>query len=146
MRIIPQISVFLINAPGRLATLTHALAKEKVNVAALTLMDSTEHGVLRLVVDNSERALKLLERLGFQVSTTDVLEVEMPNRPGSLATVAQALAEAHINIDYAYATSGAPGGRTLCVFKVPYLRKAIEALEKALPSLREKPAREASAR
>ena len=146
MRIITQISVFLINAPGRLATLTHALAKAKVNVVALTLMDSAEHGVLRLIADEPGRALKVLERLGFQVSTTDVLEVEMPNRPGSLATVAQALAEAHINIDYAYATSGAPGGHTLCVFKVPYLRKSIEALEKALPALKGKQTRAVSAK
>ena len=133
MKIVTQLSVFLINEPGRLATLTHALAKEKVNIIALTLMDSTEHGVLRLVVDEPERARKSLDRLGFKVSTTDVVSLEMPNRPGSLATLAERLAEAHINIDYAYVTSGAPGGKTLCVFKVPYLQKAMEVLGKAQP-------------
>ncbi len=132
MKIITQLSAFLINEPGRLATLTHALAKEKVNISALTMMDSTEHGVLRLVVDDPERAVKTLERLGFQISTTDVIAVEMPNKPGSLATLAEKLAEAHINIDYAYATSGAPGGRTVCIFKVPYLQKAMEVLQKGL--------------
>ena len=133
MRILTQLSAFLINEPGRLATLTHAMAKEKINISALTLMDSTEHGVLRLIVDDPERARKLLERLGFQISTTEVVAVEMPNRPGALASLAERLADAHINIDYAYVTSGAPGGRTLCIFKVPYLQKAMETLEKGMP-------------
>lgn len=133
MRIQTQLSVFLINEPGRLATLTHALAREKVNIMALTLMDSTEHGVLRLVVEDAERARKALERLGFQVSTTEVVAAEMPNRPGALAVLAERLADAHINIDYAYVTSGAPGGKSLCIFKVPYLQKAVEVLEKAQP-------------
>ena len=133
MKILTQLSVFLINEPGRLATLTHALAKEKLNIVALTLMDSTEHGVLRLVVEEPERARKSLERLGFQVSSTDVVAAEMPNRPGSLATLAEKLADAHINIDYAYVTSGAAGGKTVCIFKVPFLQKAMDVLEKAQP-------------
>ena len=132
MQILTQISVFLINEPGRLATLTHALAKEKINIVALTLMDSTEHGVLRLVVDDPARAAALLGRLGFQVSTTEVVSVEMPNRPGALASLATLLAENHINVDYAYVTSGAPGGKTLCILKVPYLNKAMEILRKGL--------------
>ncbi len=133
MKILTQLSVFLINEPGRLATLTHALAKEKLNIVALTLMDSTEHGVLRLVVEEPERARKSLERLGFQVSSTEVVSVEMPNRPGALATLAEKLADAHINIDYAYVTSGAAGGKTTCIFKVPFLQKAMEVLEKSQP-------------
>ncbi len=133
MRIVTQLSIFLINEPGRLATLTHALAKEKININALTLMDSTEHGVMRVIVDDPARAAKVLERLGFQISTTDVISVEMPNRPGALATLAEKLAEAHMNVHYAYVTSGAPGGRTVCILKVPYLQKAMEVLEKGLP-------------
>ena len=137
MRILTQLSVFLINEPGRLATLTHALGKEKINIVALTLMDSTEHGVLRLVVDEPQRAQKALERLGFQISVTEVVSTEVPNRPGALAQLAERLADAHINIDYAYVTSGAAGGKTLCVFKVPFLQKAMEVLEKAQPRSRE---------
>ena len=136
MKILTQLSVFLINEPGRLATLTHALAKEKLNIQAMTLMDSTEHGVLRLIVEHPEKAQKLLEKLGFQVSTTDVLSIEMPNKPGALADLAETLADEHININYAYVTSGAPGGKTLCIFKVPYLQKAMEALGKAQPKAR----------
>ena len=132
MKILTQLSVFLINEPGRLAILTHALAKAKINISALTLMDSTEHGVLRLVVDDAPRAAALLARLGFQVSTTEVVSAEMPNRPGALASLASMLAENHINVDYAYVTSGAPGGRTLCILKVPYLHKAMEVLGKGL--------------
>ncbi len=138
MKILSQLSIFLINEPGRLATLTHALAKAKINISALTLMDSTEHGVLRLVVDDPARASALLGRLGFQVSTTEVVSVEMPNRPGALAGLASMLAEHHINVDYAYVTSGAPGGRTLCILKVPYLHKAMDVLRKGLGLKEEK--------
>lgn len=132
MRIVKQLSVFLINQPGRLAAVASALAKEKINITALTLMDSTEHGVLRVVAEEPERAKKVLERIDCPVTETEVLCVELPNRPGAFASVAQELGSAHINIDYAYVTAGAPGGKTLGIFKVPFLQKAAEVLESRL--------------
>lgn len=128
MRIAKQLSVFLINQPGRLATVSSALAKDKINVTALTVMDSTENGVLRLVTDDGVKARRCLERAGCAVTETDVLLTELPNRPGAFASVAKTLAEAHLNIDYAYCTAGAPGGKTTAIFKVPFLEKALHVL------------------
>ncbi len=128
MRIAKQLSIFLINQPGRLAAVSASLAKEKINITALTVMDSTEHGVLRLVAEEPERALKVLEKNGCSVTQTDILLLELPNRPGAFASVAKILAESHINIDYAYCTSGAPGGKTTAIFKVPFIEKAIKIL------------------
>ncbi len=129
MRVAKQLSVFLINQPGRLANVSAALAKDKVNITALTLMDSTEHGVLRLVTDEADKARKSLEKNGCSVTETDVLLLELPNRPGAFASVAKTLAESHLNIDYAYCTAGAPGGKTTAIFKVPFLEKALKVLD-----------------
>ena len=128
MRIAKQLSIFLINQPGRLAAVSGALAKEKINILALTLMDTTEHGVLRIVVEDGAKARKVLEKIDCPVTETDVLLLELPNRPGAFASVAEELAGAHINIDYAYCTAGAPGGKTIGIFKVPLLQKAMEIL------------------
>ena len=128
MKIAKQLSVFLINQPGKLASITSALAKEKINISALTLMDSTEHGVLRLVTEEPDRARKVLTKTDCPVTDTDILYMELPNRPGAFAAVAERLAREHINIDYAYCTSGAPGGKTIGIFKVPLLQKAMEVL------------------
>lgn len=128
MRVAKQLSVFLINQPGRLAGVSSALAREKINITALTVMDSSEHGVLRLVTDEAERAAKILQKNGCPVTETEVLLLELPNRPGAFAQVAQKLAEAHINVDYAYCTAGAPGGKTTAIFKIPFIEKAMRIL------------------
>lgn len=121
MRIERQFSVFLINKPGVLAQVTGALAKAKVNIIALTLVDSGEHGVLRIICDDAEAARKVLSKAHDYWSETDVLVMELKNRPGTFAAVAQRLADEHIDIAYAYTTGGAQGGRTTAVFKVANL-------------------------
>jgi len=128
MHIETQFSVFLVNKPGVLAVVTGALAKAKVNIVALTLMDSVEHGVLRLVTDNAKAARQVLGKSHDQWAESDVLVTELDNRPGMFAKVANALATAHINISYAYCTGGASGGKTTAVFKVADLKKAIKIL------------------
>jgi len=128
IRTATQLSAFLVNRPGVLAQATKALAKRKVNILALTLMDSTEHGVLRLVVDDIAAARKALAGINSPVTTTQVLLVEMDNRPGAMAHVCGELASAHIEITYAYCSTGAPGGRTLGVFKVNPVEKALKVL------------------
>jgi hypothetical protein len=131
VRSLTQFSVFLVNKPGVLAQVTSALAKEKLNLLAVTLVDSQEHGVLRLVPENATSARAVLQHLNLPMTETDVLCIDLPNHPGALADVATQLGTAHININYAYVTSGAPGGRTTGVFKVADQAKATRILKKA---------------
>src|SRR3954462_506269 len=130
VKTVTQFSVFLVNKPGVLAQVTGALAAEKINLLAMTLVDSQEHGVLRMVTENSAAARQVLARLNLPMTETDVLCVDLPNRPGALADVATLLGKNHININYAYVTSGAPGGRTTGVFKVADQAKATHVLKK----------------
>src|SRR5215216_2208993 len=125
-----QFSVFLVNKPGVLAQVTGALADAKVNLVAVTLVDSQEHGVLRMVAEKAEQAREVLKKLNLPMTETEVLCVDLPNRPGALADVATLLGKNHININYAYVTSGAPGGRTTGVFKVADQGKALHLLKK----------------
>lgn len=129
MRVATQFSVFLVNKPGVLAQVTRALAEAKVNVTAMTLVDSQEHGVLRFVAAEPEKVRGALSKLNLPLTETDVLCVQLSNRPGALADISGLLGENHININYAYCTSGAPGGRTTGVFKVADLGKAQRILK-----------------
>ena len=132
-----QFSLSLINKPGVLAQVAGALADEKVNIKALTLVDSQEHGVLRLVADNAGHAQSVLAKLNLPMTQTDVLCLELPNQPGVLADIAGLLGENHINISYAYCTSGAPGGRTTAIFKVADPKKAQQVLRGSMAKHKE---------
>jgi hypothetical protein len=123
-----QVSVFLENKPGRLANVLSALAKEKVNLTALTVMDSSEHSVLRMVPDNSARTVQVLKSLGIPHSETDIVMIELRNQPGALAHVCELLGAEHINIDYAYCSAGGRNGKTFGIFKVSNTDKAIKVL------------------
>ncbi len=129
MQIAVQFSIFLINKPGILAQVLNDLAKEKVNIVAMTMMDSVEHGVLRLVAAEPDHARKILKHLSVEVTESDVLCMTLPNKPGALADVATRLSEEHININYCYVTTGARGGKTTGVLKVADLKKAIKILD-----------------
>ena len=141
-----QFSVFLVNKPGVLAQVTKALADAKVNLAAMTLVDSQEHGVLRMVVEREAEPRAVLAKLNLPMTETEVLCLELSNRPGALADVAQLLGENHININYAYCTSGAPGGHTTGIFKVADLNKARHVLQKSGAKHKETTGRRASGR
>ncbi len=125
-----QFSVFLVNKPGVLAQVTSALADAKINVVAMTLVDSQEHGVLRIVSEHPTAAREVLTKLNLPQTETEVLCVELSNHPGALADVAGVLGQNHININYAYCTSGAPGGHTTGVFKTGDQAKAQRVLTK----------------
>ncbi|MFP3936749.1 MAG: ACT domain-containing protein [Phycisphaerae bacterium] len=118
MQVHTQFSVYLINKPGVLASVTGALAKQKVNILALALMDSGEHGALRLVCDDADGARKVLGKTHDRWTECEVAVLELDNRPGAFANVAKRLSDEHVNITYAYCSAGAPGGRTTAVFKV----------------------------
>ena len=124
-----QFSVFLVNKPGVLSQVLHDLAKAKVNVVTLAMMDSTEHGVLRMVVDDAPGTREVLKTSNAPVTETDVLCVELSNRPGAAADLCDRLATAHVHIAYMYCTGTTHGGKTVVVLKVPDIKKAIKVLE-----------------
>ena len=129
MQIVTQFSVFLINNPGVLAQVVGAFAEARVNVMALTLVDSREHGVLRVVADEANRLRSVLKKLNLPMHETQVLAVELANHAGALAGVLETLAKEHIDIHYAYVTAGAPGGKTTGILHVDLLGRAVKVLE-----------------
>lgn len=133
-----QFSVFLVNKPGVLARVCQQLADEKVNIVALTMMDATEHGVLRLVAAKPEEARTALAKLDVPSAETSVIAAGMPNRPGAMADVVQRLASGRVHIDYAYCTTGAVGGKTLGIFRVSDVNRAQKILSERKPQRKAK--------
>jgi len=138
MHIATQFSIYLINKPGVLAAVSEALAKAKVNILALAMMDSGEHGTLRIICEDSDKARTVLAQIHDRWTESEVLVLELDNHPGSFATIARKLADEHINILYAYASAGAPGGKTTGVFRVPDtdIGKAEKILDSGKPKSR----------
>ena len=128
MKVQKQVSAFLINKPGRLANVCASLAKHKVDILALTVMDTKEHGVLRMVTSDPDATTRMLRDTGTPYTETDVLLVDTSHRPGALARVCEKLANQHVNIDYAYCSAGVPGRKALGVFKVSSIAKATKVL------------------
>lgn len=124
-----QFSIFLINKPGVLANVTGALAKAKVNIVALALMDSGEHGTLRIVCDDADKTRTVLGKTHDRWTESDVLVLSLDNNPGAFADISEELAREHVNITYAYVTGGAAGGKTTAVFKLADLKKALTVLK-----------------
>ena len=129
MYIASQFSVFMVNKPGVLALALSEFAKAKVNITAITMMDSAEHGVMRVVFEKPEKAKEILSKLNMPYNETDVLCVDLANKSGELAVVAEKLSKGHVNISYAYCTAGGKGGRTTGVLKVSDVKKAMKLLE-----------------
>ncbi len=128
-----QFSVFLANKPGLLAQICQQLANDKVNIIAMSMMDSGEHGVLRLVAADSRQARDSLSVANAATAETTVLMATLPNKPGALADVVERLSSSHITVDYAYCTTGAPGGKTTGVFRVSDIKKASKVLTERQP-------------
>ena len=111
-----QLSVFLENKPGALSEPCRLLAKAGVNIQTFSLAATREFGILRLVVDDSERARRLLQRNGFAVKVTKVVVLETPDRPGGLAAILDALEGTGISVKYAYGFTVKPGDKGVLVF------------------------------
>lgn len=129
MQLVTQFSVFLINKPGVLAQVTRQIAQARINIVAMSMADSSEHGVLRIIADDPARLRVALASLNLPTTETETLIVTMANRSGALAEICQKLADAHINISYAYCTTGVQGGKTKGIFKVADSRKAMKVLK-----------------
>ncbi|HBA40181.1 MAG TPA: amino acid-binding protein, partial [Deltaproteobacteria bacterium] len=106
MKVCRQLSVFLENKPGTLARVSGALAVQGINIVAFSISDAVDHGVLRMVVSNPIQAAHLLGDGGMMVVESDVLALDLPNKPGALARLAEKLSKARVNIEYAYGTTG----------------------------------------
>lgn len=126
-----QISVFLENKSGRLLEVCRCLAKAGINIRALSIAETADYGVLRLIVDQPDLAMESLSRELFTVSETEVIAVEVPDRPGGLAEVLQPLYEANVNIEYIYCFVEKSGESALVVFRVEQIDQAIGALQRA---------------
>ena len=132
MRLETQYSIFMVNKPGVLAQVLSEFAKNKINIVAMTMMDSAEHGVMRAVFTPHKKAEDILSKLNMPFSSAEVLCVNLANNSGALAEVAEKLAKNHINISYAYCTAGAKGGRTTGILKVADVKKAMKILGKGV--------------
>ena len=122
--IIKQLSVFLENKKGRLAAVMSELAGHNIDVSALSLADTTDFGVLRLIVNRPEEAKRVLTDSGVTVRITDMVATVMADRPGGAAEVVSLLSDADIAIEYMYACTGRVGGKALVVMRVDDIEKA----------------------
>lgn len=129
MNTMTQFSLFLVGKPGVLATISRELGKAKINIEAMTMMDAQEHGVLRLIASDPEKARPVLRNLNIHMAETDVLTVPMSNRPGAVADVLEKLSASHVHISYVYCTTGPRGGKAVGIFKVGDIKKAMKVLD-----------------
>lgn len=132
---ITQLSVFVENAPGHILAPCQALADAGVNIRALSLAHSKTFGILRMIVSDWRRAAKVLEDAHFSVKTTEVLAVEVPDCPGGLAQVLEALQDSSVNIDYMYAFPFGRGEKATLIFRFDNPDAAIVKLQSSGISL-----------
>ena len=125
---VEQISVFLENKAGRLAEVTKVLGEGGINIRALSLADTTDFGILRLIVDQYDKAREILKKHGFTVGKTEVVAIEVPDRPGGLAWVLQILSDSDVNVEYMYAFVQHSGKNAVIIFRFDNLERAIELL------------------
>jgi hypothetical protein len=124
-----QISVFVENKEGRLAEITAILRDARVNIRALSLADTTDFGVLRLIVDDNDKAEQALRKEGFTVGRTKVVAVEVVDEPGGLNEVLDPLWMQNLNVEYMYAFANPKGKNAIMVFRFDDHEKALKILE-----------------
>jgi len=130
MEIVTQLSVFLANEPGTLAAVCDELSANDINIFALTISDTVDHAVVRMVVSDTRTALNMFEERGVLTIENSVLMIENSNKPGALSKIAGKLAKAKINIEYGYLASK-PGEKTgLLILRTSDTKKAAKVLQK----------------
>lgn len=125
---VKQLSVFLENKAGRLAAVTKVLGDAGINMRALCLADTADFGILRLIVTDPESAVATLKDAGFVTRLTDVIAVEVPDKPGGLSHIMEALGAAGVSVEYLYAFTEKFRDNAMVIFRVRDIDKAIEAL------------------
>lgn len=127
--LVEQIAVFLENKSGRLAEITAILAENSINIRALSVADTADFGILRLIVDKVEQAKAVLRENGFTVGKTQVLAVEVEDKTGGLAKVLKCIKDAGINVEYMYAFVNKSGANAVLIFRFDEMDKAIAVLQ-----------------
>ncbi|MBI9084346.1 MAG: ACT domain-containing protein [Desulfobacterales bacterium] len=125
---IKQISIFLENKPGRLAEVTEILSEGGINIRALSVADTSDFGVLRLIVDDSDKAETIMKNNGFTVRKTDVVAVGVSDRPGGLHAILDMLLKAGVNVEYLYAFVHPAGGKAVMIFRFDKIDEAVGKL------------------
>jgi hypothetical protein len=128
MEITTQLALFLANKPGTLAAVCDALAAEKINIFGLTISDTVDHAVVRMVVSDYKKALSIFEEHGTLVLVNEVLMLEHDNQPGTLSEIAKKLAAGNVNIEYAYLATAPTAEKGVLIFRPNNLKKAFEIL------------------
>ncbi len=128
MNITQQLALFLENRAGTLARVCEALSTEKINIFAISISDTVDHSVVRMVLSDPRRALLLFEEYGTMVVEDDVLMIDGDNKPGSLARIANKLSAAKVNIEYAYSATSPSAKKGLLILRVSDAKKALKAL------------------
>ena len=128
MEFVQEVTASLENKPGRLAKICSALAQEKVDIQALSVMETEGPSVLRFVTSDLEATRTVLTSLGTEYRISEVLSVQMENRTGALAKVLERLAEEHINVEYAYVSTMAAPGKSLGIFHTSNPKRAAQIL------------------
>ncbi|MHC4087077.1 MAG: ACT domain-containing protein [Planctomycetota bacterium] len=129
MRKAKQISVSLENRPGRLSRFCQYLAQKKINIIAISVAETSEQGVVRIVVDKPAAALKAIAEYGpITRAQTDVLLIDLPNRVGALGKMVDKLAAKRINVDFVYGSTGLAGGKSYIVVGAPNIESVARAI------------------
>ncbi|MDD3310838.1 ACT domain-containing protein [Pseudodesulfovibrio sp.] len=127
---VDQLSIFLENRAGRLAEVTRILSEAGVNIRALSLADTSDFGILRLIVSDFETAKDKLKENGFTVGRTSVVAVEVPDHPGGLHNILSMLQDSNINVEYMYAFVQQSGDSAVLIFRFDRTDQGIELLQK----------------
>ncbi|MCL5807423.1 MAG: ACT domain-containing protein [Deltaproteobacteria bacterium] len=127
---VEQISIFLENKPGGLEEVTRILKDAQINIRTLSLADTTDFGILRLIVNNVDTASRVLKERGFRFSRTTVVAVEVPDRPGGLHSILEVLSKNGINVEYLYAFVERSGENAVIIFRFDTPDAAIDVLQK----------------
>jgi len=135
---IKQISVFLENTTGRICEVTQTLANAGVNLRAISIADTADFGILRIIADKTDEAVNVLSAAGFTTRQTTVAAVEIADKPGSLASLMELFQKSGINIEYLYASLEGGDGKAVVIFKLEDHEKGFEILKKSGLTLAEK--------
>ncbi len=127
---IKQISIFLENKSGRLVKVTKVLEDARINIRGLSIADTSDFGILRLIVDQPEKAVSTLKENGITATVTEVIAVEVPDRPGGLADILACLNDSGINIEYLYSFIDKPAHNAIIMMRVEKVADALQTLGK----------------
>lgn len=123
-----QISIFLPNQPGVLAKFTKILMDKQINMRAITVAETADYGILRIVVDKTDKAVEILKKENYLLSLTDVIAVNIPDKPGALHEIAEFLGNNNVNIEYIYSSTFLKG-EAIIVLRVDDNEKAMKTFK-----------------